>query len=197
MAKRICRNCKKYLSKLWNVFVEIMKCICPKIPKLVWMPWVECCFVAHTNGADRTGTSTRIHLDRYDYSSPPFLSYPRASHKIIVGIHSELSTPASPFQKSHKDTRYHGAVHTLYHVLIFYLINFQRRREFVLLADCLLNMHTLTLNNVDNHKISKKNSQSLGKPSLKKYRNFMKYFHKTVTPPPFLHLWNPYSDFLP
>ena len=24
---------------------------------------------------------------------------------------------------------------------------------------------------------------SLGKPSFKKYRNFMKYFHKTVTPP--------------
>ena len=36
----------------------------------------------------------------------------------------------------------------------------------------------------------------LGKPSFKKYRNFMKYFHKTVTcPPPVLHLWNPYSDF--
>ena len=30
----------------------------------------------------------------------------------------------------------------------------------------------------------------LGKPSLKKYRNFMKYFHKTLTPPPapVLHL---------
>ena len=34
-----------------------------------------------------------------------------------------------------------------------------------------------------------------GKPSFKKYQNFMKYFHKTETPPPVLHLWNPYSDF--
>ena len=36
---------------------------------------------------------------------------------------------------------------------------------------------------------------SLGKPSFKKNRNFMKNFHKMVTPPPVLYLWNPYSDF--
>ena len=33
-------------------------------------------------------------------------------------------------------------------------------------------------------KMLQQKSCRLGKPSFKKYRNFMKYFHKTVTPPP-------------
>ena len=32
--------------------------------------------------------------------------------------------------------------------------------------------------------IPQANAPYLGGPSFKKYRNFMKYFHKTVTPPP-------------
>ena len=37
---------------------------------------------------------------------------------------------------------------------------------------------------VDEQIVRIKCYQALGKPSFKKYRNFMKYFHKTVAPPP-------------
>ena len=161
MAKRICRNCKKYLSKLSNVFVQIIKCNCPdheiylskntnvSVDALSW--GLFCCAYEWSRSYGDINADSPWQI-RLFFSAFSLVS----SHKIIVAIHSELSTPASPFQKSHKDTRYHGAVHTLYHVLIFYLVNFQRRRDFVLLADCLLSMHTLTLNSVDNHKISTK-----------------------------------------
>ena len=36
--------------------------------------------------------------------------------------------------------------------------------------------------------------QQLREAILKKKSNFMKNFHKMVTPPPVLYLWNPYSD---